>query len=307
MLIARRVFAACLLLTTSAPAVAQPCSDTFDVPDASYYQLAQAWPGQAGLANAFVWIDDINSGIFGGYRSFNVYVIVGKNYPPFTAPAGKLNRNDFEAVKGYRNANNTFIPWAIAPETPAQRAFTVAERQYVLTLVQVRNAYLSENDSIRLKVCSGPRSDKIAIEANLSGLPAGAAIDLNIHEGTSCDKPGNHLNPDKTKHGRPTDRDHHAGDLGQIRPSTAGRATLKLTVDGLALSNQEPTGILGKTVVVSSNSRVIACGVILPPFGPPPGSLPPGAIIPDPTTASAALRDMKNQSIGEVTFEKLSK
>ena len=151
------------------------------------------------------------------------------------------------------------------------------------------------------------QTDRIVVEANISGLALGTTVDLNIHEGTTCDKPGDHLNPEMKPHGRPTDRDHHVGDLGQLVSSKAGSATLKLTVSGLTLSNQGRTAILGKTVAISRNSKVIACGVIMPPVGPPPGSQPAGAKISDPTTASAALRDLKNQDIGEVTFEKVSK
>jgi hypothetical protein len=156
MLMVRCLVATYLLLAaTCVPVVAQTCSSQFEVPDRTYYQLAQAFPGYPDLANAFVWLDDINSRLFGGYRPFDVFVIVGKNYPPFSASAGRLNRNDFDTIRGYKSANNRFTKWSIEPKKLGPGDFIVGQKRYLLTVVEVRNAYLAQNDSITVKVCTG--------------------------------------------------------------------------------------------------------------------------------------------------------
>ncbi len=145
---------ACVILAvTASPSAARTCSKPFEVPDRTYYRLSIAWPAQAGLTNSFVWVEDITSRLFGGYRPFDVYVIVGKNYAPFSQSSGRLNRRDFNIING-KSANNEFTQWRIDSSKLVPRPFTAGSVKYLLTVVDVDNAYFAENDSITLKICT---------------------------------------------------------------------------------------------------------------------------------------------------------
>jgi Cu-Zn family superoxide dismutase len=101
---------------------------------------------------------------------------------------------------------------------------------------------------------------------------------FHIHEKGDCSAPdamsaGGHFNPAKAKHGV-TPAVGHAGDMGNLTFSDAGRATIDTTFEGLTVSSDTPNGIIGRAVVVHMGTDDLktdptgnagaraACGVI---------------------------------------------
>lgn len=119
--------------------------------------------------------------------------------------------------------------------------------------------------------------NRVHVTGEVTGHPVGLG-GFHIHEKGDCSAPdatsaGGHFNPNGAKHG-PTPAVGHAGDMGNLAFSDAGRATIDITYDGLTLNKNAPNSIIGKAVVVhagpddlksdpagNSGPRV-ACGVI---------------------------------------------
>ena len=101
---------------------------------------------------------------------------------------------------------------------------------------------------------------------------------FHIHEKGDCSAPdatsaGGHFNPKGMKHG-PTPAVGHAGDMGNLTFSDAGRATVDITYEGITLDRDASNGIIGRAVVVHAGTDDqktdptgnaggrVACGVI---------------------------------------------
>ncbi len=121
------------------------------------------------------------------------------------------------------------------------------------------------------------KSDKVTVDAKLSGLKPGAH-GFHVHEKGDCSAPdgmsaGGHFNPTGKPHGDPNAPDHHAGDMPMLQSDASGNATLSIEL-GVITVGSGATDVVGKSVIVhadpddfktqptgNSGARV-ACGVI---------------------------------------------
>lgn len=101
---------------------------------------------------------------------------------------------------------------------------------------------------------------------------------IHIHEKGDCsDIPGKsmgaHFDPKKTKHGLPSARVRHLGDLGNIDVDKDGNGTLEIAVQDASLKENDTSSFIGKAIVIhaaedtgkgstGNSGNPIACGVI---------------------------------------------
>lgn len=121
------------------------------------------------------------------------------------------------------------------------------------------------------------RGDRVHVEANVSGLTAGAH-GFHVHEKGDCSaddatSAGGHFNPTGKPHGNPASGDHHAGDMPMLNADASGNAHLDADLDTATIGGGA-ADIVGKAVIVhkdaddfktqptgNSGARV-ACGVV---------------------------------------------
>jgi hypothetical protein len=141
-----------LTCTASARAGLEPpdCSGAIGVPERSFQQL----PSPAKYA--YVWVDDIDSKVFGGYNPFPVYVLVGGTYSPFQARSGKLDRTLFDKVSQAAYDAKRFGPLLVSSATVqngrAVLGFTSGPRKLSIKVVGVTSRLVGE-DSMQLQLC----------------------------------------------------------------------------------------------------------------------------------------------------------
>jgi Cu-Zn family superoxide dismutase len=116
----------------------------------------------------------------------------------------------------------------------------------------------------------------IAIEGKINGLSPGKH-GFHVHEYGDCSAPdatsaGGHFNPEDKKHGAPTDKARHVGDLGNIQANEEGKAKIMMTDTVIAFHGDH--SIIGKAIVVHAKAddlssqptgnagARVACGVI---------------------------------------------
>ena len=131
----------------SAPAKGTPgCGTPFVMPDESFRTLD-------GVRDASLWVDDIDSGLFGGFDAFDVYVVTGKLYAPFQLKHGKLGRDNFRKYTA-RNYNTvTQGPLAITSARPrGELAFTQDARSFTLRVTGVQPSTF-DRDTITVQLC----------------------------------------------------------------------------------------------------------------------------------------------------------
>jgi hypothetical protein len=142
---------ACLLAPLAAAAACEP----FTVPNSSFQKLSSGDEARnKALGNAYVWIDDIHSKLVGGWRPFEMYVVVGHIYPPFSRPNGKLQRDAFLRLMDPKDVNNEVIgPLTVQPpEQGLQISFKVGNLSYSVQVQQV-NPVMIGNDTVDLLLC----------------------------------------------------------------------------------------------------------------------------------------------------------
>ncbi len=90
----------------------------------------------------------------------------------------------------------------------------------------------------------------LLVGAVVFGLDVEGRHGFHIHEGTSCDDPGNHLAPRGHDHGGPDDprSERHKGDLGNLYAGADGEAGYEATIEDVSLIGD--VSIVGRTVVV---------------------------------------------------------
>ena len=119
--------------------------------------------------------------------------------------------------------------------------------------------------------------NRVRVSGEVTGHQPGMK-GFHIHEKGDCSSAdgmsaGGHFNPHGAKHGA-TPAVGHAGDMGNLTFSDAGRATIDITFEGLTLDRKATNGIIGRAVIVhaapddqktdptgNAGGRV-ACGVI---------------------------------------------
>ncbi|HKW82023.1 MAG TPA: superoxide dismutase family protein [Casimicrobiaceae bacterium] len=132
-------------------------------------------------------------------------------------------------------------------------------------------------NSVKGSVRFEQKGDKVAVDANLSGLTPGNH-GFHIHEKGDCSSSdgmsaGGHFNPTAKPHGNPDSPDHHAGDMPVLVADSAGNASLRAELAPMSVGSGV-TDIVGKAVIVhkdgddyttqptgNAGARV-ACGVI---------------------------------------------
>ena len=100
------------------------------------------------------------------------------------------------------------------------------------------------------------KPNEVKVVVDVKGLKPNTEHGFHIHEfgdvsandGMSA---GGHFNPTKHRHSGPKDKDHHAGDLGNLKSDATGQAHLELTLTDLSLFGKE--GILGRAVVIHAD------------------------------------------------------
>ena len=121
-------------------------------------------------------------------------------------------------------------------------------------------------------------ANKVKVQVHLSQLKPGSVHGMHVHEKGDCRAPdassaGGHFNPTGKSHGGRTADERHAGDLGNVEASSAGKVSATFDVDDISVSDGQQ-GIIGKSVILhekaddlktqpsgDSGSR-IACAVI---------------------------------------------
>jgi Cu-Zn family superoxide dismutase len=98
---------------------------------------------------------------------------------------------------------------------------------------------------------------RVRVTGEIAGLSPGPH-GFHVHEKGDCSAPdgmstGGHFNPQGKKHGAPDAPDRHAGDLGNLVANEYGKATLAVTIDGLAVG-KGADGIIGRAVIVHANA-----------------------------------------------------
>lgn len=96
----------------------------------------------------------------------------------------------------------------------------------------------------------------VEIVGEISGLKPGKH-GFHIHEFGDCSSAdpkchGGHFNPDKKKHGGPTDLERHVGDLGNITADGRGKARINMTDRLISLSG--PRSIIGRAVIIHAKA-----------------------------------------------------
>jgi Cu-Zn family superoxide dismutase len=98
--------------------------------------------------------------------------------------------------------------------------------------------------------------DGVEIRGEITGLKQGKH-GFHIHEYGDCSSgdvkcAGGHFNPEKKKHGGPTDANRHVGDLGNITANADGKAVIRMTDKLIALSG--PHSIIGRAVIIHADA-----------------------------------------------------
>lgn len=120
-------------------------------------------------------------------------------------------------------------------------------------------------------------NSNVLIQGRVTGLTPGLH-GFHIHVNGNCDSPdgmsaGGHYAPAGGRHGAPSSKDHHLGDLGNIEADRSGVANVSVDVQGVSLALIGLNSIVDRAVVIhagaddfsdpagNSGARV-ACGVI---------------------------------------------
>lgn len=121
--------------------------------------------------------------------------------------------------------------------------------------------------------------NKVRVEARVAGLTPGEH-GFHVHEVGDCSAADassakGHFNPASKTHGHHGSAERHAGDMPNLVADSAGRATLAVELEMLALT-EAAGGILKRSVVIHADAddyksqpagnsgKRVACGVIRP-------------------------------------------
>ena len=113
---------------------------------------------------------------------------------------------------------------------------------------------------------------EVKVTAKVTGLKPNSQHGFHIHEYGSCEdngqKAGGHFNPRGHRHGSPSQKEHHLGDLGNLEADASGQAVFEKTIHG------KVPCFAGRSFVVHSkpddfhtqpsggSGKRISCGVI---------------------------------------------
>ena len=113
---------------------------------------------------------------------------------------------------------------------------------------------------------------KVQVTAEVKGLKPNTQLGFHLHEFGDCSNKGlsagGHFNPKGHRHGGPSDKERHLGDLGNLKTDAKGQAVYSKVVSGKLYK------FLGRSVVIHSKAddlktqptgasgRRVACGVV---------------------------------------------
>jgi superoxide dismutase, Cu-Zn family len=114
---------------------------------------------------------------------------------------------------------------------------------------------LGEN-KVKGKVTFTQKDDGVEIVADLTGLEPGEH-GFHVHEFGDCSMAdgkcaGGHFNPTGAPHGSPDSDKRHAGDFGNIKADSDGKASYKRTDKMIKLNG--PRSIIGRSVIVHAKA-----------------------------------------------------
>ena len=97
-------------------------------------------------------------------------------------------------------------------------------------------------------------ANKVKVQVHLSDLKPGSMHGMHVHEKGDCSAPdassaGGHFNPAGKPHGDRSVTEKHAGDLGNVEASSAGKVSATFDVDDISVSDGQQ-GIIGKSVIL---------------------------------------------------------
>jgi Cu-Zn family superoxide dismutase len=132
------------------------------------------------------------------------------------------------------------------------------------------------NGKVNGRVTFVEETEGVRVTANIEGLTPGKH-GFHIHEKGDCSaadftSAGGHFNPTGSKHGSPTDPEHHVGDFGNLEANEQGVARFERVFQWLTFKGTN--SILNKAVIVHEKADDLqtqptgnaggrlACGVI---------------------------------------------
>ena len=109
---------------------------------------------------------------------------------------------------------------------------------------------------VKGKVTFTQKADGVEIVGEFTGLQPGQH-GFHIHEFGDCSMAdgkcaGGHFNPNGGKHSSPEDPNRHAGDLGNLKADSTGKASFKMNDSMLSLSG--PNSVIGRSVIVHAKA-----------------------------------------------------
>jgi Cu-Zn family superoxide dismutase len=158
-----------------------------------------------------------------------------------------------------------------AEKSPAKHAMEASKVTMAVAMVEG----LGEH-RVKGKVTFTQKGDGVEIKGEFTGLKPGEH-GFHIHEFGDCSMAdgkcaGGHFNPNGGKHAGPEDPGRHAGDLGNLKADSTGKASFEMVDTMLSLSGAN--SVIGRSVIIhakpddmktqpsgDSGDR-IGCGVI---------------------------------------------
>lgn len=99
-----------------------------------------------------------------------------------------------------------------------------------------------------------PEGPGVKMLVNAQG-PKGAGLHaVHIHQNPVCEgnftSAGPHFNPSNTLHGHPDEREHHVGDLGNIKRDDSGAIVMERTFADLSLDPKSSKYVGNRSVII---------------------------------------------------------
>jgi len=102
----------------------------------------------------------------------------------------------------------------------------------------------------------------VIISGSITGLDAGKERGFHVHQSgdltNGCTSAGSHYNPAGNTHGAPTDKNRHAGDLGNVKTDSKG--TVNLSIEDSVISLNGVRSIIGRSVVIHAGTDDLGKG-----------------------------------------------
>lgn len=111
------------------------------------------------------------------------------------------------------------------------------------------------NGTITLKEEGG----NVYISGDIRGVKPNHKFGFHIHEKPDCSSEdgksaGGHYNPTNEKHGNPGDKNHHLGDLGNLKSNKDGKISIHKMVKASSLDKDAKRSILNRSIVLHAGA-----------------------------------------------------